>query len=344
MQPRRDPGDGPIESPDIRDPASQIQSKGAMIDLSTYPALQSLVAHQLEVWPEHAPSLARSFESRSPATLAIGEEAAEMIMRLAASAAADEGLHRVCRDYRYLCEELILPEELHFRRNGRYRLNSFEDANRECYANAGMMARYMDGLLLSTVFWNNHAGAFTDYVNRYLPTLPVTARHLEIGPGHGLQLSFAASRLPSGEISGWDISPTSVARTRMALDQLNEGRTIAIEVRDLFAPKSAEDLNAFDSIVLSEVLEHLEDPAKALLHIKELLKPGGLIWVNVPINSPAPDHIFLLRTPEEARQLVSDAGFEVVASDNFPMSNFSLASARKHRLCVSCVVTGRRVA
>jgi len=48
------------------------------------------------------------------------------------------------------------------------------------------------------------------------------------------------------------------------------------------------------------------------------LRPGGRLWVNVPINSPAPDHIYLFRTPEEAVDAVQAAGFEVSETAFFP--------------------------
>ena len=38
----------------------------------------------------------------------------------------------------------------------------------------------------------------------------------------------------------------------------------------------------FDFVVMADVLEHLHDPAKALARAKELLKPGGSIWISVP--------------------------------------------------------------
>ncbi len=38
----------------------------------------------------------------------------------------------------------------------------------------------------------------------------------------------------------------------------------------------------FDWIVMNEVLEHLEEPAKALLHIREFLKPEGKLMISVP--------------------------------------------------------------
>jgi len=38
----------------------------------------------------------------------------------------------------------------------------------------------------------------------------------------------------------------------------------------------------FDFVVMADVLEHLHDPATLLTRAKDLLKPGGSIWISVP--------------------------------------------------------------
>jgi SAM-dependent methyltransferase len=120
-------------------------------------------------------------------------------------------------------------------------------------------------------------------------------------------------------------------------------RPITLTVQDMFAAgRPANRSDQFDSIVISEVIEHLEDPLAALKALYEWTAPGGHIWVHVPANSPAPDHLYLIRDPLEADELVKQAGFEVVDSAYFPMSGITLERARKHALTVSCTVTGRR--
>src|SRR4051812_42233863 len=141
-------------------------------------------------WPDHDRYIERSFASRDPAVLDVSEALAENVLRLAADIPG--GLDTLIDDYRFVCEEVTLPEEIHFRRHGTYRLTTFEDAERECYSNAEYMNRYMNGLLVSDIVWSNHAHAFASFVNDYLPRLKPDADHLEIGPGHGMFLYFAA--------------------------------------------------------------------------------------------------------------------------------------------------------
>lgn len=304
-----------------------------------YPAIAELTGRVVARWPDHATFVERSFAGREPDAMAVAERLADAILTLA----ADEpgGLDALSDDYRFLCEDIVLPEEIHFRRNGSYRLSNFADANAECYANAPFMSRYMNGLLLSDVLWANHANAFASFVNDYLPRLGEGARHLEIGPGHGLFLFFSASAANVGSVTGWDISPTSIEKTRHALELLAAPRQPHLTLRDLFADDPASAGERFDSIVMSEILEHLEDPVAALKAARRHLAPGGLIFVNVPANSPAPDHIFLFNDLEHAEAIMAEGGFDVIHSVGFPMSGATLERARKHKLSVSCVLTGR---
>lgn len=311
-----------------------------MIDLSSRPALGSLVEEILTLWPEHEVYIEKSLAGRSPEVLDFSDALAGIVRRLAAEHAG--GMPAMCADYRFLCEEIILPEELHFRRNGTYRLSRFEDANRECYANAPFMDRYMNGVLVSNVIWDNHAHAMAHFANTYLPGLAPGAAHLEVGPGHGVFLYWAAASDKVGAVSGWDISPTSIEKTRKALAALGVAKPVSLTLRDPFAADQGGRDVRFDSIAMSEVLEHLENPAAALRAASGWLRPGGSIWINVPANSPAPDHIFLFESPEHAQDVVRSADLEVVDAAAYPMSGATLERARKRQLSISCVVVARK--
>ena len=307
--------------------------------LAPTPAVAELSARLIGRWPAHAKYLAKSLEGRAAPVMAVSEQLALAVLAL--GAAAPGGLDQLIDDYQFLCEKIVLPEEIHFRRHGVYRLSQFADAQRECYANPAFMNRYMNGLLVSGVMWSNHAHAFAAYVNDYLPRLAAGAAHLEIGPGHGLFLLFAARLGRLGHIEAWDISATSIANTRAALNDLGVKRPVTLREIDLFDAAAAPGA-AFDSIVMSEILEHLEDPVAALRAAASRLQPGGLLWVDVPANSPAPDHIFLVQGLGHACELVETAGLTILSAEAFPMTGVTLEQAVKRRQAVSCVITARR--
>src|ERR1700759_2523984 len=175
-----------------------------MFDIAAYPALSRLTNEQIRVWPDHAGYLDKSLAVRSPSVLAASDAAADLAIKL--SSHLDGGLAELCEDYRYLCETMILKEEWHFRRFGEYRLKTFKEAYDEYYSNTELMKRYMNGLLLSNIFWVNHANALEYYLASFLPENVDRYDHLEVGPGHGLLAYFAAVDPRAAEGTGWDVS------------------------------------------------------------------------------------------------------------------------------------------
>lgn len=309
-----------------------------MTDLTEYPALNALIGAVTQGWPDHGSFINKSMEGRSSEVLHVSDRLSGLIQQLAPTIPG--GLQQLCSDYRFLCEQIVLPEELHFRRYGKYRVSSFEEADTECYQRPEFMNRYMNGLLVSYVLWSNHSHAVAHFINAYLPMLPAGTDHLEIGPGHGVLLFLAAEAPSVASLTGWDISPTSIQNTRHALNTLGARRSAQLELQNLFVSDPGRDVR-FGSIVMSEILEHLEDPVAALRAASRWLRPDGYLWVNVPANSPAPDHIFLFESPEHASEIVQSAGLEIVDEAAFPMSGSTLEKARRRKLAISCVVTAR---
>jgi 2-polyprenyl-3-methyl-5-hydroxy-6-metoxy-1,4-benzoquinol methylase len=91
---------------------------------------------------------------------------------------------------------------------------------------------------------------------------------LDIGCGDGSFLSYAHQ-------SGWNVTGLDIRLSREARRvpcRLLEGRLghIAIEPR------------SFDIVCFNHVLEHTQNPLEDLLHSRQLLTPGGLIFVGVP--------------------------------------------------------------
>ncbi len=284
-------------------------------------------------WPEHESFLERRFRSSNEDALEHAERLAKLVLRLVAS---DE-MNGIFDDYRWMCEQ-FLEEELHFRRTGSYRLSTFQEALDAVYNNNEFMSRYMNGLLLSQVIWLNHARVSQYYLENYLTELTGSYRHLEIGPGHGLNLYFAARDPRCSDLTAWDVSDASLAATRHCLEKLGISRKIDLVKRSVLDP--IPDSGNFDSIVISEVLEHLEAPQQALENLRSILTTKGKLFVNVPVNSPAPDHIYLWREPEEVVELIEQTGFTVLDRRYLPLTGYTEAQARQSKFTISVSVIG----
>lgn len=289
-------------------------------------ALARLLDLQIRETPQHERFLRRRLETVDSDGLKGLNELAEHVSKLIA------GLEREhAHDYDWICN-VMLEEELHFRRAGRYRLSSFEDAVQQVYSNKELMTHYMRGLLMSQVWWSNHTQSMDFYRTRFLGGNRDGYSHLEIGPGHGLFLYFAAADKRSGDVRGWDISEASIALTADALHKLGLNDLPKLELVDLFKGPTG----SFDSMVFSEVLEHMEDPRAALDVLRTLLAPDGRLFINMPINSPAPDHLFNCDSPEDLEAFIAGSGFKVLDRAFFPATNQSLEAARKKKMTISC--------
>src|ERR1019366_2819581 len=110
------------------------------------------------------------------------EDLAKQIHALGGSRLPD-----ICDNYDFICK-IVREEEIFFRRHGKYRLENFADANRLVYADTEYMSKYMDGLLLTQIYWSNHSACYRFYKEIFLGNAPKGYDYLEIGPGHGLLL------------------------------------------------------------------------------------------------------------------------------------------------------------
>ena len=83
---------------------------------------------------------------------------------------------------------------------------------------------------------------------------------------------------------------------------------------------------------MGEVLEHLDEPKQILIKLSKLLKPGGLLWITTPTNSPALDHVYLFKTKEEVLTLITDSGLETVDSCNYFAEDMDEQTALKNKI------------
>ena len=153
---------------------------------------------------------------------------------------------------------------------------------------------------------------------------------LDVGCGWGQALLFF--REQGLRCSGFDPVPEAVAyAVKRGLDVRNAG----FQTLDVFG-------RSFDAITLFNVLEHLASPDEVLARLRELLVPGGLLFVDVPNEYNAfqtagrelhglpewwvcpPGHLNYFSSESLAR-LLAGVGFEVVAAEaSFPLEMFLL--------------------
>jgi len=199
----------------------------------------------------------------------------------------------------------ITYEYLRFLETGHYSCASFQEAQKNVYDNAEVMEYYMNALILSQFLWGHHyemLSFFTQGVSKHKGEIK---KYLEIGCGHGLFISEALNILnPDIQFDVVDISPTSI---EMAKNFIKDPK-VSFLIKDIFAFEATEK---YDFIAMGEVLEHVEEPLKLLQKLRSLLTNKGCVYLSVPVNIPAIDHIYVFRSAQEIRDALLKAGFTI---------------------------------
>ncbi len=149
-------------------------------------------------------------------------------------------------------------------------------------------------------------------------------RLLDFGAGWGFFLDGARSH--GWEVAGVEPTPGHAlyAREELGLDVVT-----GYLQDDTFAPES------FDVITSLQVFEHVDDPSAELRKIFEVLKPGGILAIEIPsVDSPlvrvmrgrhrhfVPDHFWYFDR-QTLPKFVAQSGFEVLEYTN-PARRLSL--------------------
>lgn len=103
---------------------------------------------------------------------------------------------------------------------------------------------------------------------------------LDVGCGPGTITTDLASRVPQGFVVGIDPSAEVIQKARDHADK--QGVTnVRFEVGDIFSWEKLDGIGAssFDIVHAHQVLQHLQDPLGAMVELKKLTKPDGIVAV-----------------------------------------------------------------
>jgi len=178
-------------------------------------------------------------------------------------------------------------------------------------------------------WWNLAYGDRYDFFERELPS--GRRRILDVGSGPGFFLLHGRNR-------GWEaygLEPSVHAAAH--------SRSLGLEILEEFlTAESVATLGTFDVVHLSEMLEHVPDPATMLRHCAALLEPDGLICIVVPNDySPfqqalrkgrgyqpwwvAPPHHLNYFSFDSLERLLERCGFQICLRETtFPIDMFLL--------------------
>lgn len=233
-----------------------------------------------------------------------------------------------------------LKEIYYFIENGNYRYSTLKDVEDKIYFNHDYMEDYMIGLAISNFVWDTHI-AIRRYFITLMQNIDTFGKYLEIGPGHG---NFFLQSLKFGKFDkllGVDISPTSCEMTKKIVNFNNQKakQKCQFVCMDFLEYNFNEE---FNFITIGEVLEHVENPKFFLRKARDILADNGNIFITVPINGPAIDHIYLFSHPDDVKNMIKDCELEIVKEEYFMANNYSLEKALRTKNAIIMVALLRK--
>ena len=128
---------------------------------------------------------------------------------------------------------------------------------------------------------------------------------LDAGCGGATKSIYLAKNHSCLKITGVDINEASIKNAEL-LKKRYHLQNVQFLHGDLI---HLNNLGSFDFVIISDVLEHIENDAQCTANIQMMLKPGGYIHVNVPAKEHDYDFSKLnLAEQEDLRQWLKDAG------------------------------------
>lgn len=183
--------------------------------------------------------------------------------------------------------------------------------------------------------WDSHWAAYADAVTdnpaqeyrRQLITAAMERvgaprRLLDIGSGQGDLMVELARKWPTAELVGLELSEEGI---RISGEKVPAARFFAVDLTADAVPDDVVDWA--DVAVCSEVLEHVDDPARFMANALRGVAPGGRVVITVPGGPRTHFDRFIGHrrhfTPAALRRVLVDAGLEVehVSGAGFPFFN-----------------------
>lgn len=106
--------------------------------------------------------------------------------------------------------------------------------------------------------------------NLLIPNNP--EKILDIGCGTGETLTFLKTQFPKASLQGVDLSPEAVKFTQKRGHRARISEATNLPFKD----------GSFDSVLLLDVIEHIDDDNSVIKEAKRVLKSGGIIILTAP--------------------------------------------------------------
>lgn len=237
----------------------------------------------------------------------------------------------IVKKYLAFVSDLSKEQLFFFRNDNKYRNSTFIEAE-PFYKNKEFMENYTIGLGLSMYLWRIHCEMMR-FFKKYLHDYTNGGIYFEIGPGHGEYMVCAMEEKTFKNYIAIDISEISVKATLAYIKHSfkETAKNYSVLHGDFF--KYNND-SKFDTIVMGEVLEHVENPFAFLRKIYEMAQDNANIFITTAVNAPQPDHIYQFTTINEITELFKQACLEVIDYTYANQNDLPLEKAEKRKVAI----------
>ncbi len=215
---------------------------------------------------------------------------------------------RVASDYLKMINDMR-GEMIYFMLRDSYSCKNQHEAYENVYSKPEVMSYYMNALTISQLLWRHHF-KMLDFYRKTIPAICEALRMkdfkvLEVGAGHGLYSYVTREEIPVKQIDIVDVSEEALKMT----EQMIGSDRIQYFQKDIGFHFPA--FTQYDIVIMGEVIEHLDYPEAILQNAYDMMTDDGVLWLTVPTNAPAIDHVYLFRSFEEVKQMIGRVGFRV---------------------------------
>jgi len=192
----------------------------------------------------------------------------------------------------------------------RYRYSSYAEVQQKVYDNPEVMGEYyLDGLLLSQVFWVNHY-MICRFILAFASTLDPGMRGIDMPCGCGIHSALLLSKVSVRNHVFCDFSSRAIAdsiRFVNAYSSTARAQAIQLDARERLPFNDS----MLDYACCGEFLEHLEDPKGLMREFRRVLKRDGRLLITTVAFTAMLDHIYMFQSAEQVRQFIADCGFKI---------------------------------
>lgn len=194
---------------------------------------------------------------------------------------------------------------------GHYEFKSYQECQESVYSQDVAMDDYLSGIYLTNFLWAHHLDLTGLFEERFVATLQVGARIVEIASGHGGWGLSALHAIPQATLVGYDISPKAIEMSTALSKAAGMSNRANYRLQDALTLGATETAKA-DACICGFLIEHLERPDALLAGISAQLAPGGKAFLTGALTAAQVDHIYEFRCESELVLLSERHGLRVL--------------------------------